>query len=441
MTDLAPVITVSPEWLNSDVVQSIFDIFERNGETIYVVGGPVRDAIMNRPVSDIDFSTSAHPAHVDEIIRAAGYRTEPTGIDHGTISAIIDSIPYEITTFRKDVATDGRRAVVEFATDWTDDAERRDFTFNALYMDRRGNVFDPWGHKTGVSGVEDAKNRYIRFVGDAEKRITEDYLRILRLFRFMSVLGVKAERSAILAAHYHRRGLATISGERISQETMKMLKGDNVVNAIYEMTQVEIWPFDTITENGINFGYSIQHKVDHSFFDRFSKLVATVDDPIVRLAFIIGAVHNSQTAAKVLKFWKPANDLVNRVDSINAMVNSLWKLRMEISIEPDKRSKFINQFRSWAKDDVISDAFSIYVFHDAASIDFTLDDLLNVPMPVFPISGKDILAFGVKPGVIVGKMLKVVEEMWRHDGCTYTKDEALYYAKLVVDSPDAYLTE
>ena len=173
-------------WMKTPQVVAVMDALEARGFTgcARFVGGCVRNSLLNRPIEDIDIATTLTPDQVTEALQEAGIRAVPTGVEHGTITAVADSQPFEITTLRRDVSTDGRRAVVAFTQDWTEDAQRRDFTLNAVYADRDGTLFDPTGR-----GIEDGKAGRIVFVGDAMTRIREDYLRILRFFRFQAWYG------------------------------------------------------------------------------------------------------------------------------------------------------------------------------------------------------------------------------------------------------------
>ncbi len=207
-------------WLDADRTQSLTDVLEKAGHQALFVGGCVRNTLLGAPISDIDLATDAHPDRVQSLFEAAGHKVVPTGVDHGTLTVIIDHAPFEVTTFRSDVSTDGRRATVAFTTEILHDAERRDFTMNALYADRRGTLFDP------VGGINDLNRRRIRFIGNAEDRIREDYLRILRFFRFHAWYGdpdegLDAEGLAACAALAD--GLETLSKERIGQEIRKLL--------------------------------------------------------------------------------------------------------------------------------------------------------------------------------------------------------------------------
>ena len=184
-------------WMTTPGASAVLDALEARGFAgcARFVGGCVRNTLLSRPVEDIDIATTLTPDQVTEALGAAKIRAIPTGVEHGTITAVADGVPYEITTLRRDVSTDGRRAVVAFTEDWSVDAERRDFTLNAVYADRAGVLFDPTGR-----GVADGRAGRIVFVGDAMTRIREDYLRILRFFRFRAWYGAGEADEKALAA-------------------------------------------------------------------------------------------------------------------------------------------------------------------------------------------------------------------------------------------------
>jgi poly(A) polymerase len=197
------------------------------------VGGCVRNALVGRAIDDIDIATVLTPEEVMAALAEAGVRYVPTGVEHGTVTAVAGGRPYEVTTLRRDVATDGRRAVVAYTTDWGEDAERRDFRLNALYMDGDGLIYDP----TGL-GVADAQAGRIVFVGDAETRIREDYLRILRFFRFRAWFARGAPDAAGLAACTALKdGLQRLSAERVAKELLKLLAAEDPRQAAGEMVQ------------------------------------------------------------------------------------------------------------------------------------------------------------------------------------------------------------
>ena len=224
---------VSGDWLTGAPAQAVFDALADHA--LYVVGGCVRNALMGLPVTDVDLATDAGPEVVMAAAEAAGLNAIPTGIEHGTVTVVSDGIGHEITTFRADVETDGRRAVVRFSNTMDEDSQRRDFTMNALYADRTGQVFDPTGQ-----GLEDLTKRHIRFIGDPEARITEDYLRILRYFRFFAWYGNQddgIDADALAAMAEHADGLEGLSRERIGAEVMKLLAAQDPSQALGSMEQ------------------------------------------------------------------------------------------------------------------------------------------------------------------------------------------------------------
>lgn len=204
----------------------VLDAIEAGGSHAYLVGGAVRNALIGRPVEDIDIATDARPEAVLRLAEAAGLKAVPTGIEHGTVTIVAKGRGFEVTTFRRDVETDGRHAVVAFSDDLAEDAGRRDFTMNALYADRTGRIIDP------VGGLPDLAARRLRFVGAAPLRIREDYLRILRFFRFLAWYGSEADPAAVAACREGRDGLEGISRERIGQEMRKLLMAPDPVPAL-----------------------------------------------------------------------------------------------------------------------------------------------------------------------------------------------------------------
>jgi poly(A) polymerase len=223
---------ITDNWISSPGLQAVFDMIEEGGHKAYLVGGCVRNALLGQPVADLDISTDAVPTRVEELAAAAGLKSVPTGIDHGTVTVIADGVPHEVTTFRRDVETDGRRAVVAYSDRLEEDANRRDFTMNALYADRSGQIVDPLG------GLDDLAARRVRFVGDAQARITEDYLRILRFFRFHAWYGDPAgglDAEGLAACAANSAGIDTLSRERIGHEMRKLLAAPDPAPAMAAM--------------------------------------------------------------------------------------------------------------------------------------------------------------------------------------------------------------
>ena len=228
---------IAGDWLEHPGTQALCAALEAAGHKALLVGGCVRNALLGQAVCDVDLATDAMPETVSALAAAAGFKPVPTGIDHGTVTVVAHGRPHEVTTFRRDVETDGRRAVVAYSTDIAEDAQRRDFTMNALYADRQGRVIDPLG------GLPDLTARRVRFVGDPETRIREDYLRILRFFRFHAACGdpeggIDAEGLAACAAL--AEGLDGISRERIHAELRKLLATRDPAPAVAAMAQAGV---------------------------------------------------------------------------------------------------------------------------------------------------------------------------------------------------------
>lgn len=225
---------ITADWLTSAGSKAVTAILSDAGYQVYFVGGCVRNAIIGRPVSDLDLCTDALPDDVKTLVEKEGLRAIPTGIDHGTITVVSEGRPYEITTFRCDVATDGRHATVAYSNSIEEDAVRRDFTMNALYAAADGAVFDP------VGGLSDLMAGHVRFINDAKARVREDYLRILRFFRFTAWYGnpsegIDAEGLAACAANLD--GLDSLARERVGSEMLKLLGADDPAPATASMAR------------------------------------------------------------------------------------------------------------------------------------------------------------------------------------------------------------
>jgi poly(A) polymerase len=233
----APVTTrlADDAWLRAPPVQRVLDLLNGGGEEARVVGGAARDALIGMPFSEVDIATTALPEEVMQRATAAGIKAVPTGIEHGTVTLVVDDMPFEVTTLRRDIETFGRKAKVAFGRDWRVDAERRDFTFNALSITPDGIVYDY------VGGLDDLAQRRVRFIGDPARRIAEDYLRILRFFRFhASYADHFSDPAEMYACRAARDKLATLSRERIRNELMKLLVGPYAVPTVNMMYELDI---------------------------------------------------------------------------------------------------------------------------------------------------------------------------------------------------------
>ncbi|MGD0851580.1 CCA tRNA nucleotidyltransferase, partial [Bradyrhizobium sp.] len=217
-------------WLRSGPTARVLELLNGNGEEARVVGGAVRNALLRIPIDDFDIATTALPNEVIRRAKAAGIKSVPTGIDHGTVTLVVDAQPFEVTTLREDTETFGRKAKVAFGRDWLRDAQRRDFTINGLSVDAEGVVHDY------VGGLDDIAARRVRFIGDPNQRIAEDYLRILRFFRMHAAHGAgEPDRAGYLACIGGRAGLATLSAERMRMEMLKLVIAEGAIGAITAM--------------------------------------------------------------------------------------------------------------------------------------------------------------------------------------------------------------
>ncbi|HUX78261.1 MAG TPA: CCA tRNA nucleotidyltransferase, partial [Alphaproteobacteria bacterium] len=227
-------------WLFIPALQHLFDIFENEGATLRLVGGSVRDGLLGLPVNDIDFAVDRDPHWVMDLLEKNHIKVIPTGIDHGTVTAVLDKRPYQITTLRVDVKTFGRKAQVAFTENWVQDALRRDFTMNAIYANKEGHLFDP------VGGLEDLKTKRVRFIGEASLRIKEDYLRILRFFRFSARFGHEPyDTEGLKACEHYASHLPHLARERVTEEFIKLLELSSPLYALDAMKETGVLTYIT----------------------------------------------------------------------------------------------------------------------------------------------------------------------------------------------------
>ena len=361
------------------------------GEARYV-GGAVRNTLMGRAVKDVDIATPLVPQEVTRRLEVAGLKAVPTGIEHGTITAVADGQPYEVTTLRRDVETDGRRAVVAFATDWKEDAARRDFTINALYATADGEIFDYH------NGLADLMEGRVRFVGDAVTRIREDYLRILRLFRFHAWYGKgEIDSVALKASAAEKAGLAKLSGERIAQEFLRLLEAENPLPVLRPMAATGI-----LSE-------IVPATLDMTRLERLCTIDANnffTPDPVLRLAALLGA-DETLTASIADRFRLSNKDRERLEDLASAKekivsylsIREVRKLLYRLGAEPFHDRAFLR----WAEDPKASNAIQWRALLELAN---------TWQRPVFPLTGRDVMNAGVPEGPLVGRILGEVEDWW-----------------------------
>lgn len=374
------------EWFNAEGLRSVINALSDADGGPRIVGGAVRDSLLSLSVSDVDLATKLVPAEVIRRLEWAGIKSVPTGIEHGTVTAVSDGKNYEITTLRKDVATDGRRAIVAFSTDWKEDAARRDFTINALYADAHsGEVYDYF------SGLPDLEHGIVRFIGDADQRIAEDYLRILRYFRFFARFGKgNADPEAIAACAKGVHGLTALSRERIAQELTRLISLANPT-------------------------LSVKLMVDHQIFAPFlPELDASAAE---RMASIVDreVAHSLPVSlpARLLTLLPREAAVVDRVSARLKLSNRLreqlaHRVTTELPTEVNIREIAYRKGIGCA-----TDAAALY----ANSIDFELclARLFNWDVPTLGIKGSDVIAMGIPAGPMVAKTLQAIEQAWISD--------------------------
>lgn len=371
-----------PAWITNTPALEIIEIL--GPDTTRMVGGCVRNMVMGAGATDVDLATKHTPDQVIARLEAAGLKVIPTGIDHGTVTAIRNGQAIEITTLRKDVATDGRRAVVSFSKDWKEDAERRDFTINALYFNALGGVFDVLGE-----GLRDAEAGSVRFIGDSNARIQEDYLRILRFFRFHALYGKgNPDPDAVRACKAHASGLSHISKERITQEVFKILNAENGFVV-----------FDLMHKNNILKDFLCDLPKGR-VLDRFKK--AAPQGALFGLYAIIGGDIDLAR-----QFLTMSRIQLKGLEAISCAQKELGLASGELDF---KKAVYLHGYEA-------ARAAMAYLcsMEDRAVPEwvFTLEGW--VP-PEFPLSGADLKAAGLKPGPKFKEYLAVTKEWWMaHD--------------------------
>ena len=348
-----------------------------------LVGGCVRDALAGRPVADIDLATPQRPEAVMQALRAAGIRAVPTGLDHGTVTAVVDRRGFEITTLRRDEETDGRHARVAYTDDWREDAARRDFTINALSMTPDGAVFDPFG------GIADLAAGRVRFVGSAAQRIAEDYLRILRFFRFHARYGrLPPDPEALAAIRAGVAGISRLSVERVWSELARLLAAPDPTGSLALMAGLGL--LAAVLPEGADPA-------------RLARLVraGAPPDPLLRLAALLTGDLDALADRLKLSGAERERLAALRAAPVPAPGASDPDLRRLLADTPAD----ILIGRTWLAGD------------SGAKWAALRARLAALPAPVFPLEGHDVLALGELPGPRVGALLREIRAWWLAGGC------------------------
>jgi tRNA nucleotidyltransferase/poly(A) polymerase len=357
------------------------------------VGGCVRKAICGESIDDIDLATSFEPNEVKKRLNKENIKVLDTGISHGTVTAILNKKKFEITTLRKDVSTDGRHANVEFTSNWEEDASRRDFTINAIYADIEGRIFDP------LNGISDLQNGIIKFIGSSEERIQEDYLRILRYFRFFTQYSkVDYDQNIIRSIKQYINGLNKISNERIFDELKKILTLKNVHRLFSHNISKEI--FLNIFPQ---FKYYERLKIINSLD---SKLRDKYDNYLILASLILDQTNNHEYFCHK---YKMSNSIKNRFKYISINFENLGRKKF-FSEENLKKLIYLSNKSS------VGDLLLFSICADKEIKTISIEKLINYvsecEIPKFPISGDYLKKYGYEAGEVLGKKLKSLEEKW-----------------------------
>jgi tRNA nucleotidyltransferase/poly(A) polymerase len=378
-------------WLKTGFAARVLKLLNADGEEARVVGGAVRNALLDLPIGDVDIATTALPEEVIRRAKAAGIKSVPTGIEHGTVTLVIDAHPFEVTTLREDTETFGRKAKVAFGRDWVRDAERRDFTINGLSVDGEGLVHDY------VGGLEDIAARRVRFIGEPEKRIAEDYLRILRFFRIHAAYGAGApDRAGYLACIGARAGLVNLSAERIRVEILKLMVANGAAVAVNAMVEggLLLPIFGGVAYTG-PFAVAISAE----------RALGLAPDPVRRLGALAVAV--TEDARRVATRLRLTNAETKTLDS---MGHRWWRLAGMDEARARRRLYRLGEERyrnrlilAWARSGDTADAASWRELADLPA---------RWTAPKFPLKAADFIARGMAQGAELGQALALAEDAW-----------------------------
>lgn len=396
-------------WRDRPETRAVIAALEAAGAGPRFVGGCVRDTLLGRPVADVDIATPLRPEAVMEALRRAGIRVVPTGLDHGTVTAVIGGQPFEITTLRIDVETDGRHAVVAFTDDWRADAARRDFTMNALSADPDGRIHDYFG------GVEDALAGRVRFVGDPAQRMDEDVLRLLRLFRFHAHYGrTPIEPATLEAVRRFVPRIAGLSGERIRAELLKLLSAPDPATAWRVMAGLGVAEA-VLGEPG-----------DADRLESLSKIEPR-PDPLLRLAALVTRADSAAALAQRLRLSNAERDrLLAAVRPIEGLAPEVTESHLVRTIYRHGRVCVVDRLLIAAAGEPEERRWPALA-----------ETARGVGVPAFPLQGRDIVGLGVPPGPKVGRLLAAVERWWLDGGLAAGREACLAEARRLVASARA----
>ena len=402
-------------FLKDKLCMKIFSLLNEKEDTARFVGGCVRDSIIGLKTNDIDIATKLNPEDVVKILGSESIKVIPTGIDHGTVSVFSKDFNFEITTLRSDISTDGRHAEVIFSDSWEEDSLRRDFTINSIYLKQNGELYDPH------NGIQNLKDKKIIFIGNPDERINEDYLRILRFFRFNAFYGnnnLKLSSDSIKACIKNKNKIKKLSSERVQNEFFKILNSSDPYFIVSIMRKIEI--LDLLFE----------HKVETKIFKKL----------------LLIEKENSFSKNHILRFASLA--LKNKkINSNNfQMFNFSKKERKELCLLTNQEFEIHNKLN---KSDIKKILYSIdrKTLKDMAKLSWALSNnrvtnknwknvlsqIDKVAIPIFPLKAKDILDYGLEEGPIIGEILKKVEQDWIDSNFEHNKEDLLFKLKAIIN--------
>ena len=404
------------KFLQDKICKKILSLLNKKEDSTRFVGGCVRDSIIGIETNDVDIATKLEPYEVINILNSASIKVIPTGIDHGTVSVFSKNFNFEITTLRSDISSDGRHAEVIFSDSWEKDSSRRDFTINSIYLKQNGDIYDPY------NGIQHLKERKVVFIGDPNERINEDYLRILRFFRFNAFYGndnLRLSNNSIRACAKNKSKIKKLSSERIHNEFFKILNSTNPYFVINIMKKIGI--LDILFEK----------KVETKFFKKLLSIEK----------------KNSMTTDQTLRFISLA---------FNTKKNYLFDLRMFNFSKKDKKKLLLLTNQEFKIDNKIKNndikriLYSIdkKLFIDLAVLSWVLSanktqnkdwksiisQISKLNSPIFPLKAADLLSFGLKEGPIIGEIFSQIEKEWIDSNFALNKEELLQKSKAIIDT-------
>ena len=402
------------KFLQDKICKKILSLLNKKEDSTRFVGGCVRDSIIGIETNDVDIATKLEPYEVINILNSASIKVIPTGIDHGTVSVFSKNFNFEITTLRSDISSDGRHAEVIFSDSWEKDSSRRDFTINSIYLKQNGDIYDPY------NGIQHLKERKVVFIGDPNERINEDYLRILRFFRFNAFYGndnLKLSNNSIRACAKNKNKIKKLSSERIHNEFFKILNSTNPYFVINIMKKIGI--LDILFEK----------KVETKFFKKLLSI----------------ETKNSLTMSEILRFVSLApNTKKNHLSDLK-MFNFSKKDKKKLFLLTNQEFKIDNKLK---KNDIKRILYSVdkqllvdfAVLSWVLSINNTLNkewmsilgQISKLKSPIFPLKANDLLNFGLKEGPIIGEILTQIEQDWIDSNFELKKEELLLKSKALI---------